>query len=59
MHLARHTFATTVTLNNGVPLETVSKMLGHASLRTTRIYARLLDKRVGDDMSKIDALYSV
>jgi len=58
-HLARHTFATTITLNNGVPIETVSKMLGHSSLRTTRIYARLLDKKVGEDMSKLDAIYSV
>ena len=49
-HLARHTFATTVTLNNNVPIETVSKMLGHSSLEMTRIYARLLDKKVGQDM---------
>lgn len=40
-HLARHTFATTVTLSNDVPIETVSKMLGHKDLKTTQHYARL------------------
>jgi site-specific recombinase XerD len=49
-HCARHTFATTVTLTNGVPIETVSKMLGHKSLRTTQIYAKILDNKVSDDM---------
>ena len=57
-HLARHTFATTVTLNNDIPLETVSKMLGHTSLKTTKIYARLLDKKVGKDMGKLNSIYS-
>ena len=57
-HLARHTFATTVTLNNGVPIETVSKMLGHSSINMTKTYARLLDKKVGDDMEKLHAKYS-
>ena len=56
-HLARHTFATTITLNNDVPIETVSKMLGHSSLATTKIYARLLDKKVGRDMSKLNDIY--
>src|SRR5690606_34251677 len=52
-HLARHTFATTVTLSNGVPIESVSKMLGHTSLKTTQIYARVLDSKISDDMEKL------
>ena len=38
-HMARHTFATTITLSHGIPIETVSKMLGHTSIKTTQIYA--------------------
>ncbi|MHA7941683.1 site-specific integrase [Formosa sp. 3Alg 14/1] len=49
-HLARHTFATTITLTNGVPIESVSKMLGHKSLRTTQHYAKIVDRKVSDDM---------
>ena len=50
-HLARHTFATTVTLSNGVPIETVGQMLGHKNLRTTQHYAKILDRKVSDDMA--------
>jgi site-specific recombinase XerD len=49
-HSARHTFATTITLCNGMPIETVSKMLGHNSLKTTQIYARVIDSKVSSDM---------
>jgi integrase len=49
-HMARHTFATTVTLTNGVPIETVSKILGHTDLKTTQIYAKVIENKVADDM---------
>ncbi len=49
-HLARHTFATTITLSNGVPIETVSKMLGHTNIKTTQIYARITNEKVSSDM---------
>lgn len=52
-HIARYTFATTVTLNNDIPIESVSKMLGHSSIKMTQHYATLLDKKVGQDMEKI------
>ncbi len=53
MHLGRHTFATTVTLTNGVPIESVSKMLGHTSLKTTQIYSKVVDTKISEDMDKV------
>ncbi|WP_449435065.1 site-specific integrase [Pedobacter steynii] len=56
-HIARHTFATTVTLVNGVPMESVSKMLGHTNIRTTQIYAKVLDIKVSADMAILNDKY--
>lgn len=50
-HTARHTFATTVTLENDVPIETVSKMLGHRSIKTTQRYARDTRKKISNNMN--------
>lgn len=52
-HCARHTFATTVTLNNGVPLETLCKMLGHTNISMTQHYAKIQDKKIGEDISAL------
>lgn len=54
-HIARHTFATTVTLTNNVPIESVSSMLGHKSIKTTQIYAKVVEKKVGADMQTLKA----
>ena len=53
MHVARHTFATTVTLSQGVPLETVSKMLGHKHITTTQIYAKITNDKISRDMDAL------
>lgn len=53
-HSARHTFATVVTLSYGVPIETVSKLLGHTKLSTTQIYARVLENKISNDMSNLE-----
>jgi site-specific recombinase XerD len=57
-HIARHTFATTVTLLNDVPIETVSKMLGHSSIKMTQHYAKILDIKIGKDMNHLRKKFS-
>lgn len=52
-HTARHTFATTVTLEHDVPLKTVSQMLGHKSIRTTQIYAKVTQRKVSNNMKEL------
>lgn len=56
-HLARHTFATTVTLLHDIPMETVSKMLGHKSIKTTQQYAKVLDSKISKDMRKLTQVF--
>ncbi len=54
MHMARHTFSTTVTLANGIPMETLSKMLGHKSMRTTQVYGKIVNRKVANDMANLE-----
>ena len=56
-YVARHTFATTVTLGNGIKIENVSSMLGHTTIKQTQHYAKVLDSSVSDDMRKLTAKY--
>jgi site-specific recombinase XerD len=58
-HMARHTFATTVTLSNGVPIETVSKLLGHTKIATTQIYARVIERKVSEDMEALKSKFKL
>ncbi|WP_349953074.1 tyrosine-type recombinase/integrase [Bacteroides finegoldii] len=52
-HMRRHSCATSVLISNGVPIETVSKILGHTNIRTTQIYARITDVKVSNDMEML------
>ena len=54
-HQARHTFATTITLSQGVPIESVSKMLGHTNIQTTQIYARITNEKISRDMAVLSS----
>ena len=56
-HMARHTFATTVTLTNNVPIESVSKMLGHSTIKTTQIYAKVVESKLESDMELVSRKY--
>ncbi len=53
--MSRHTFATMM-LSKGVPIETVSHMLGHSNITTTQIYARVTNQKIGDDMNKLSGI---
>ena len=57
-HIARHTFVTTVPLSNGIPIESVSKMLGHKKIQTTQHYAKIVDKKVSNNMQMLRSKYS-
>ena len=53
IHVARHSFASLITLEAGVPIETISKMLGHSNIQTTQVYARVTPKKLFEDMDKL------
>ena len=56
-HMARHTFGT-MTLNAGIPIESIAKMMGHASISSTQIYAQVTDKKISEDMDRLIAKQS-
>ena len=58
-HIARHIFATKVTLTNEVPIQSVSKMLNHKKMQTTQHYAKILDRKVSEDMKLIRQKFSI
>jgi integrase len=53
-HMGRHTYASEITLSQGIPIETVSRMLGHSDLRSTRIYAKITNDKISEDMNKLE-----
>ncbi|WP_370524397.1 tyrosine-type recombinase/integrase [Bacteroides sp. 224] len=53
-HVARHTMATTIALSNGMPMESLAKLLGHKNVRTTQIYARITDTKLNADMESLE-----
>lgn len=52
-HMARHTYATQTCISQGVPIETLSKLMGHCSIQTTQLYAKITNQKVNEDMKKL------
>ena len=57
-HMARHTFGT-MSLSAGIPIESIAKMMGHASISSTQIYAQVTDKKISEDMDRLIAKQTV